>query len=65
MVRPLLGRSGALSTPAPGDASSPEVTAGSTSVVLAHRAPDGTLRVGCVDSEDGAEALVRGPDDTR
>ena len=46
-----------------GSASS--VQPGPTAVVLGHRAPDGTLRVGCVDTEDGAEALVREPDDAR
>jgi hypothetical protein len=41
------------------------VTPGPTAVVLGHLAPDGTLRVGCVDTEDGAEALVRDSEDTR
>jgi hypothetical protein len=41
------------------------VTPGPTAVVLGHLAPDGTLHVGCVDSEDGAEALVRDSEDTR
>ena len=41
------------------------VTPGPTAVVLGHRASDGTLHVGCVDSEDGAEALVRDSEDSR
>ncbi|HZX43958.1 MAG TPA: hypothetical protein VFE93_19120 [Myxococcaceae bacterium] len=64
LVRPLVARN-ALSTPAARDASGSAVTPGPTGVVLGHLAPDGTLRVGCVDSEDGAEALVREPEDTR
>jgi hypothetical protein len=64
LVRPHVARN-ALTTPAPGDASGSAVTPGPTAVVLGHRAPDGTLRVGCVDSEDGAEALVREAEDAR
>jgi hypothetical protein len=41
------------------------VTPGPTAVVLGRRASDGTLSVGCVDSEDGAEALVRDSEDSR
>jgi len=58
LVRPHLARN-ALRTPSTRDGSGSAVTPGPTAVVLGHRAPDGTLRVGCVDSEDGAEALVR------
>ena len=62
MVRPLVARN-ALAAPATRDASGATVSPGPTAVVLGHLAPDGTLRVGCVDSEDGAEGLVRGTDD--
>ena len=66
MVRPLLARSpAALSTPATGDPSSAAAPGGLTSVVLVHRAEDGTLKVGCVGSEDGAEALVRSSEEAR
>jgi hypothetical protein len=66
MVRPLLARSAAaLSTPATGDQPGSEATSGLTSVVLVHRAEDGTLKVGCVGSEDGAEALVRASEEAR
>jgi hypothetical protein len=41
------------------------VNPGTLSVVLGHLAPDGTLRVGCVDTEDGAEALVRAATEER
>ena len=64
LVRPLVSRNG-LRTPASRDASGAAVTPGPTAVVLGHRAADGTLRVGCVDSEDGAEALVRASDEER
>ncbi len=64
LVRPHVARN-ALTTPVARDASGAPVTAGPTAVVLGHLAPDGTLRVGCVDSEDGAEALVREAEDTR
>ena len=64
LVRPHLARS-ALSAPTVRDASGAAVTPGPTAVVLGHLAPDGTLRVGCVDSEDGAEVLVRPPDEDR
>lgn len=64
LVRPHLARN-ALSTPTVRDASGAAVAPGPTAVVLGHLAPDGTLRVGCVDSEDGAEALVRPPDEDR
>ena len=60
LVRPYVVR-GALSTPPPGAS----VTGGPTAVVLGHRASDGTLRVGCVDTEDGAEALVRDSEEAR
>jgi len=66
MVRPLLARSpAALSAPATGTQSSSEAAGGLTSVVLVHRAEDGTLKVGCVGSEDGAEALVRSSEEAR
>jgi len=65
MVRPLLSRSPAATTPATGGQSTPEAADGLTSVVLVHRAEDGTLKVGCVGSEDGAEALVRASDEAR
>jgi len=58
LVRPHVARN-ALSRPVTRDASGAAVTPGPTSVVLGYRAADGSLRVGCVDSEDGAEALVR------
>lgn len=64
LVRPLVSRN-ALRAPATRDASGASVTPGQTAVVLGHRAPDGTLRVGCVDSEDGAEALVGASDEER
>jgi len=64
LVRPHLARN-ALSTPTVRDGSGAAVTPGPTAVVLGHLAPDGTLRIGCVDSEDGAEALVRPPDEDR
>jgi len=64
LVRPLVARN-ALTAPPAQDASGSAVTPGPTAVVLGHRAPDGTLRVGCVDSEDGAEALVRASDEER
>jgi hypothetical protein len=65
LVRPHVARN-ALTTP--GAAASSQggaVTPGPTAVILGHRASDGTLRVGCVDSEDGAEALVRDSEDAR
>ena len=65
LVRPHVARN-ALSTPAARGASGgAAVSPGPTSVVLGHRASDGTLRVGCVDSEDGAEALVRDTEEAR
>ena len=62
LVRPHVARN-ALAKPVTRDASGATVTPGPTAVVLGHRAADGTLRVGCVDSEDGAEALVRQADE--
>jgi hypothetical protein len=65
LVRPHVARN-ALSTSAARDtAGGAPANPGPTAVVLGHLAPDGTLRVGCVDSEDGAEALVRDSEDTR
>jgi hypothetical protein len=62
LVRPYVARN-ALTVPGP--AAQGAVTPGPTAVVLGRRASDGTLRVGCVDSEDGAEALVRDSEDSR
>lgn len=64
LVRAELARSSLTAAPTR-DASGAPVTPGPTQVVLGHRTPAGTLRVGCVDSEDGAEALVRAPDEER
>ncbi|HET6981040.1 MAG TPA: hypothetical protein VFI53_02810 [Myxococcaceae bacterium] len=60
MVRPFVARNAlSMSTSGMRDGQGAPVTPGTTSVVLGHLGPDGTLRVGCVDTEDGAEALVR------
>ena len=64
LVRPYVARN-ALTVSGPGSATRGTVTPGPTAVVLGRRASDGTLRVGCVDSEDGAEALVRDSEDSR
>ena len=66
MVRPFVARN-ALSVSGSGmrDGQGAPVNPGTTSVVLGHLAPDGTFRVGCVDTEDGAEALVRGSTEER
>jgi hypothetical protein len=64
LVRPYVARN-ALTAPSPGSAPQGAVSPGPTAVVLGRRASDGTLRVGCVDSEDGAEALVRDSEDSR
>ena len=64
LVRPYVARN-ALSARGPQAATQGAMTPGPTAVVLARRASDGSLRVGCVDSEDGAEALVRDSEDTR
>ena len=65
LVRPHVARN-ALTVPAASRSSTgAAATPGPTAVVLGHRASDGTLRVGCVDSEDGAEALVRDSEDSR
>ena len=65
LVRPHVARNAlTVSTPA-GTSQGAAVVPGPTAVVLGHRASDGTLRVGCVDSEDGAEALVRDSEDSR
>jgi hypothetical protein len=63
LVRPYVARNG-LSAPA-GRGGSGAVAPGPTAVVLGHRSADGTLHVGCVDSEDGAEALVRATEEAR
>jgi len=63
LVRPYVARNALRqATPQRGGA---RVVPGPTAVVLAHEADDGTLRVGCVDSEDGAEDLVRSVEDAR
>ena len=60
MVRPFVARDSlSRSASRMRDGQGTPVSPGTTSVVLGHLAPDGTLRVGCVDTEDGAEALVR------
>ena len=65
LVRPHVARNAlTVSTPA-GTSQGAAVVPGPTAVVLGHRASDGTLRVGCVDSEDGAESLVRDSEDSR
>ena len=58
MVRPFAARN-ALSMSLTRDGQGTPVHPGTTAVVLGHVAPDGTLHVGCVDTEDAAEALVR------
>src|SRR5262245_52720027 len=65
LVRPHVARNALSLSAAPDTAGGAPVTPGPTAVVLGHLASDGTLRVGCVDSEDGAEALVRDSEDTR
>jgi hypothetical protein len=66
MVRPFVARNAlSMSTSTMRDGRGTPVNPGTTSVVLAHLAPDGTLRVGCVDTEDGAEALVRAATEER
>lgn len=62
LVRPYVARN-ALRQAMPGGAQG--AVPGPTAVILAHEAEDGTLRVGCVDSEDGAEDLVRSVEDAR
>jgi hypothetical protein len=64
LVRPHVARN-ALTVSGGRSSQGTAVTPGPTAVVLGHRASDGTLRVGCVDSEDGAEALVRDSEDSR
>ncbi len=65
LVRPHVARNALTTSAANGPSGGAAVTPGPTAVVLGHRASDGTLRVGCVDSEDGAEALVRDVEDSR
>lgn len=65
LVRPHVTRNALTVPSARGSSTGTAVTPGPTAVVLGHRASDGTLRVGCVDSEDGAEALVRDSEDSR
>ena len=62
LVRPYVARNALRRPIAQGGTT---VMPGPTAVVLSHQADDGTLRVGCVDSEDGAEDLVRSVEDTR
>ena len=62
LVRPYVARNALQRPIAQGGTT---VMPGPTAVVLSHQADDGTLRVGCVDSEDGAEDLVRSVEDTR
>jgi hypothetical protein len=64
LVRPYVARN-ALTVRGPASVTQGAVTPGPTAVVLGRRASDGSLRVGCVDSEDGAEALIRDSEDTR
>jgi hypothetical protein len=65
LVRPHVARNALTVQAAGGSSPGAAVSPGPTAVVLGHRASDGTLRVGCVDSEDGAEALVRDSEDSR
>jgi len=66
LVRPHVARNAALTAPgAGGSTQGAAVSPGPTAVVLGHRASDGTLHVGCVDTEDGAESLVRDSEDSR
>ena len=66
MVRPFVTRNAlSMSTSTMRDGQGTPVSPGTTSVVLGHLGPDGTLHVGCVDTEDGAEALVRGTTEER
>lgn len=65
LVRPHVARNALSMSAARDTAGGAPVAPGPTAVVLGHLAPDGTLRVGCVDTEDGAEALVRDSEDTR
>ena len=65
LVRPHVSRNALIVSGANGSSGGAEVTPGPTAVVLGHRASDGTLSVGCVDSEDGAEALIRDSEDSR
>ena len=66
LVRPFVERNAlSMSTSTMRDGQGAPVSPGTMSVVLGHLAPDGTLRVGCVDTEDGAEALVRGATEDR
>jgi len=64
LVRPYVAGN-ALLRKAPSGGAGARVVPGPTAVVLAHQADDGTTRVGCVDSEDGAEDLVRSVEDAR
>lgn len=65
MVRPHVAQNALIVSGAYRSARAGAVTPGPTAVVLGHRTSDGTLRVGCVDSEDGAEALIRDSEDSR
>jgi hypothetical protein len=65
LVRPYVAGNALLRKAPPPGGAGPRVVPGPTAVVLAHQAEDGTIRVGCVDSEDGAEDLVRSVEDAR
>jgi len=65
LVRPYVARNALIVSGANGSSGGAAVIPGPTAVILGHRTSDGTLRVGCVDSEDGAEALVRDSEDSR
>jgi hypothetical protein len=65
LVRPHVAQNALIVSGAAGSSGGAAVTPGPSAVVLGHRASDGTLRVGCVDSEDGAEALVRDSEESR
>ena len=59
LVRPYL-RGAALTAPDAGPTGAPARPA--PAVVVAHRHADGSVTVGCVDTEDGVDALVRAED---
>jgi len=65
LVRPYVVQNALIVSGAARSSAGSGVTPGPTAVVLGHRTSDGTLRVGCVDSEDGAEALIRDSEDSR
>jgi hypothetical protein len=65
LVRPHVAQNALIVSGAYSSSGGAAITPGPTAVVLGHRASNGTLHVGCVDSEDGAEALVRDSEDSR